>query len=230
MEVFEVHITGDEKIHEVSRRLGLKTISIDLLRPDRTVLRVEHMTSQIFKFENYEKCHAHVQNVVDQLLAADVDIERVKIECPDYKHYREQSLYMESHFQINEPKGYPTSKNQKIKKEYYDYNELRDYLQDKYNYDEWDYAGKYSKRKGVSTPEGEVVPYLDFWHWVVENYDIHNGCYITFHSERFEEIGENKGWIKEIYKTYISSSPFLSANSKCTSCGDHTILCCCITD
>ncbi len=113
MEVFEVHITGDEKIHEISRRLGLKTISIDLLRPDRTVLRVEHMTSQIFKFENYEKCHAHVQNVVDQLLAADVDIERVKIECPDYKHYREQSLYMESHFEIDEPKGYPTSKNQK---------------------------------------------------------------------------------------------------------------------
>ncbi len=97
-----------------------------------------------------------------------------------------------------------TTKPKKKKKEYYDYLEVRDYLQDKYGYDERDYAGKYAKKKGIETPEGEPTPYLDFWHWVVDNYDIHNGCYITFSSDRLEEICEEKnGWIKEIYKRYI---------------------------
>lgn len=62
---------------------------------------------------------------------------------------------------------------QKIKK-YYDYNKCRNYLEKKYNYDERDYAGKYKNRYH------EDKPYLDFWHWVCDNFDIHNGCMINF--------------------------------------------------
>lgn len=30
-------------------------------------------------------------------------------------------------------------------------------------------------------PEGKAAcpPYLDFWHWVVDNYEVHNGCIFT---------------------------------------------------
>lgn len=112
MEVFEVHITGDESIHEVGKKNGYKTIAIELLRPDGSVIRVEHMTSMVVKFENYAKCKSYVDNVVAFLKEAGVKLWRVKIESPYYEHYRDQSLYMESHFESAEFK-FPTSRNMK---------------------------------------------------------------------------------------------------------------------
>lgn len=112
MEVFEVHITGDEAIHAVAAKEGLKTIAIDLLKPDGSVLRTEHMTSHVYRFENYDRCSLCVQNVVNKFEIAGVRVIRVKIESPYYEHYRAQSLYMESHFQAEDFK-YPTSKNQR---------------------------------------------------------------------------------------------------------------------
>lgn len=115
MEVFEVHITGNDRIHDVAKRHNLKTITIDLLKPDRSYLRTEHMTSLIFKYgdnHSYQECYRNVVSLVHNFLSADVPIYRTKIECPFYEHYADQSLYMESHFEA-ENNNFPMSRNQR---------------------------------------------------------------------------------------------------------------------
>ena len=117
MEVFEIHITGDESIHSVAGKYNHKTIAIDLLRPNLTCLRVEHMTSLIFKYQNenaYEECKKTVDEIVGLYKKDGVQISRVKIECPyiDHCHYKDQSMYIESHFKT-EDNHYPVSRNQK---------------------------------------------------------------------------------------------------------------------
>jgi hypothetical protein len=77
----------------------------------------------------------------------------------------------------------------------YSYTECRDYLQEKYGYKERDYAGKFKHR------DMDDIPYQDFWHWVVGNYQIHNGCYVTFTKEVLDEIQED--WVKTIYSYYL---------------------------
>lgn len=84
---------------------------------------------------------------------------------------------------------------------YYDYNECRDYLQAKYGYDERDYAGHFKRKRGKLTGTDESVPYLDFWHWVCEHHEIHNGCFITFSREELPGIEED--WVREIYTHYL---------------------------
>ena len=86
----------------------------------------------------------------------------------------------------------PTKKT----KSYYDYNQCRNYLQEKYGYDERDYAGRFKNR-------GEDLPYQDFWHWVIKRHEVHNGCFIIFSKENLEEDSETEDWVKEIYKHYI---------------------------
>lgn len=83
----------------------------------------------------------------------------------------------------------------------YDYIECRDYLQDKYGYNERDWAGKYKKDRVERDKMDESLPDLDFWHWVCENYQIHNGCYITFTEDELAEIQEE--WVKTIYGYYL---------------------------
>lgn len=109
LELFEIHITGSPQIVEA---IPIKTIIIDLLRPDKSVLRTEYMTSAVARFENYEGCKAHVDELVGFLKEKDVDIYRVKIECPYYAHYERQSCYIESHFPT-EQADYPISRNQR---------------------------------------------------------------------------------------------------------------------
>ena len=104
MKIFEVHITGDESIHS----LGLKTIAVELLRPDYSVIRTEHMTSHVFKFPDFEMCLEHVNSISKRIS----NIKRIKIECPFYECYREQSIYLESHF-ITKNNLFPISKNAK---------------------------------------------------------------------------------------------------------------------
>jgi hypothetical protein len=53
--------------------------------------------------------------------------------------------------------------------------------------------------------------YLDFWHWVCDNHEIHNGCYIIFSRECLESYNdvpeddkyEMPKWVKEIYTHYL---------------------------
>jgi hypothetical protein len=109
MEVFEVHITGDERIHEAAKKYGLKTIAVELLRPDGTVLRTEHMTSQVMRFPSYDECIQKVLDIRDEL-ARWCAIWRVKVECPVYDHYLDRSLYLESHFETKN-NLFPISRN-----------------------------------------------------------------------------------------------------------------------
>jgi hypothetical protein len=111
LETFEVHITGSENIHKVGEVLLYKTIAIDLLRPDQSVLRTEHMTSMVVKQPSFESCQTAVLQMVENLRAGGVDIIRVKIECPFYPHYVPISKYLESHYESG-LFVHPTSRNQ----------------------------------------------------------------------------------------------------------------------
>lgn len=107
MEIFEIHITGDKEIINLANKLSLKTIVIDLLKPDKSHLRTEYMTSHAQKFNNCKDCKAFVDNAAKEL----GNVVRIKIESPYYEHYVNQSVYIESHFKaVNS--SYPMSKNQ----------------------------------------------------------------------------------------------------------------------
>lgn len=73
---------------------------------------------------------------------------------------------------------------------YYDYVECRDYMQQKYGFAERDY----SKQRH------------DFWHWLCDHEDIHNGGYVTFSREILQEWqadGNIPDWAAEIYTHYL---------------------------
>lgn len=113
METFEIHITGSYGINAELDRLGIKNIVIDLLKPNKRVLRTEYMSSFISKHTNLAECRKYVDSILPNLSS---DIIRVKIESPYYEHYKEQSLYMESHFKpFNDE--YPISRNARSGKE-----------------------------------------------------------------------------------------------------------------
>lgn len=107
METFEIHITGGQDIITLAKKLSLKTIVIELLNPDKSRFRTEYMTSHVAKFDNYQTCKDYVDDAAQKLGS----VVRTKIESPYYKHYVNQSVYIESHFDAIDSK-YPISKNQ----------------------------------------------------------------------------------------------------------------------
>ena len=66
-----------------------------------------------------------------------------------------------------------------------DYHECRDYLQEKYNYKERNYANR------TFGGDNNDAPYLDFWHWVVDACEVHNGGIMTFHKEMLEQFEDD---------------------------------------
>ena len=108
MEIFEVHITGNKNILELSKEIPVKTIEIELFTPDKKVLRTEYMTSQIIKAKNYLECLSKTSDTLKKLFLA--SIHRVKIECPPYFSYFDKALYVESHFEAVDS-NFPLSKN-----------------------------------------------------------------------------------------------------------------------
>lgn len=139
MKIFEVHITGDENIIEAARQLNLKTIEIDLVKPDKSYFRTEYMTSQVCRHENYHDCKEYVDGAVIELIKMGIDVKRVKIECPYYPEYKDRSLYFEIHYETD-GNLYPLSKN-KRKNTYlctareYDKNKYDDLIKKHYNKD-----------------------------------------------------------------------------------------------
>src|SRR5689334_14136900 len=98
IETFEIHITGDKSILQAAK--PLKTIEVQLLRPDKSILRTEYMTSHMQHMASgYKGCKQYVDDIVGYLKEIGVNIVRVKIESPYYEHYVAQSLYIESHFE-----------------------------------------------------------------------------------------------------------------------------------
>lgn len=152
MELFEIHITGDENIISYSDHLGIKSITIDLLDQNKNPISREYMTSHTVKCKDYIACKNYVFNLLLRRLEDlyydddglyESEIERVKIECPYYSHYSGDSLYMESHWNITNHSDilkYPISHN--INKEnilatdrMYNHNEY-DNFRKKHNYHE----------------------------------------------------------------------------------------------
>jgi hypothetical protein len=98
----EIHITGDEKIHEIAPHLGLRTIEIELLRPDGSILRTEHMTSDVRKFECFEQALDFVGSMRFGLIVNGVKVIRTKIECPPNEKQIDTAYYCESHFPVRD--------------------------------------------------------------------------------------------------------------------------------
>ena len=112
METFEIHITGSSDINLQLDRLGIKNIIIDLLKPNKRILRTEYMSSFISKHKDLADCQRMVNSILANLSC---EIIRVKIESPYYEHYKKKSLYLESHFApVNDL--YPISQNNRTGK------------------------------------------------------------------------------------------------------------------
>lgn len=62
----------------------------------------------------------------------------------------------------------PTKKQAKP---YWDFYEVMGYLEQLHGKNFRDYAGKHGSNK-------DNVPYLDFWHWVCDQNEVHNGSWI----------------------------------------------------
>lgn len=115
METFEIHITANNHIHYVAKCYGIKTIELDLLRPDGSIVKTEHMTSFVGEYNNLWDCVHSVAGLRDLLNINGCNVERVKIECPaSYDKYLDISFYIETHFnQQGIDAVYPASKNKK---------------------------------------------------------------------------------------------------------------------
>lgn len=89
----------------------------------------------------------------------------------------------------------------KKKKEYYDYNECKDYIDEKLGRDIDDYAAKFVMKNNKPVKVNEHADFKCFWHWVVDRYNITNGCSFGFIESELEYIEED--WIKEIYAAFL---------------------------
>ncbi len=81
----------------------------------------------------------------------------------------------------------------KKKTEMYDYHEMVEYIEKKYNIHTRDYAGKFVNDK----PD---APYLDFWHWLLDYScgEIHNGGISFIPTYMAKDEQADKKWVTEI--------------------------------
>lgn len=79
-------------------------------------------------------------------------------------------------------------------KKYYDYHEVIDYIEKKYNIKVDGYTPKVP-------PSGEKDTYLSFWHWICDTHEVHNGSDIYLDMKwTIEHDSESwaPSWVKEI--------------------------------
>lgn len=77
----------------------------------------------------------------------------------------------------------------------WDYRQVIDYIEEKYKINVRDYAGKFAH------PEiDDKVPYLDFWHWLIDHdfSDMYNGSYQWIWVTEHLENKKTPPWVKEI--------------------------------
>ncbi len=159
-EPFEIHITGDESIIVAAEQLGVKAITIELLKPDYSFFRMEYMTSQVMKFNNFQECKSRVDDLVDSLIKKGVSIKRVKIESPILEHYKNIALYLETHFPTQDAK-LPISRNTK-KKTFLSTDRI-------YTKDKWDAFVEFYKGKELELALYDTNPNEDLdWFCLYE--------------------------------------------------------------
>lgn len=178
-EFFEVHITSDKDIHDACIPLGIKTIVVELQKPDSSILRDEHMTSFVMKARDYIECKEKVDEIV-KTLEKTCKLHRVKIECPFYRHYQKASLYMESHFRTNS-RYYPVSRN---KKKTVCLSTERTYNKDEYE----TFAKKYQKEQiELCLYDTNVTEDSDWFEWYAENNFATDMAFANFKEEEEKE-------------------------------------------
>ena len=91
-------------------------------------------------------------------------------------------------------------KIKKIVKEVYDFHELTKEVERISGKDIRDWAGRWTHKWG--TKKFEQTPSQDFWRFICDNFEIHNGC--TEYMD-FEDIllDCDEDWQKEVCRLYI---------------------------
>jgi len=97
--LFEIHMTAaDDSIHEAADDLKIKTIAVNLLRPDLSILRTEHMTSHAQDFSDFDECKKFVNDLAFKFRNRGIEMVRTKIETPFSSSVACNSVYIESHW------------------------------------------------------------------------------------------------------------------------------------
>lgn len=92
--------------------------------------------------------------------------------------------------------------NKPVKKQskpFWDYYEVAHYLEELHGKNFRDYANKFGKARS----DDEVIPYQDFWHWIMDQNEVSNGSWI--HLPEWEYFMNNKDtepWKKEIMQYF----------------------------
>lgn len=87
----------------------------------------------------------------------------------------------------------------KHKESYWDFYEVMHYLEKLHKKDFQDYAGKWGRKDD----ENDLIPYQNFWHWILDLNDVHNGVFI--HLPEWSYYMNNKdteAWKKEIMQHF----------------------------
>jgi hypothetical protein len=71
-----------------------------------------------------------------------------------------------------------------------DWNECVDYIEKKHKFQFRDYANMFNNAEGKVNDD---VPYLDFWHYLIDAKSISNGCSIDFSNEDLEYVQDGCG-------------------------------------
>lgn len=88
-------------------------------------------------------------------------------------------------------------KKQTVTEEFWDYSEVKNYINQKYKVDIDNFAGtRY-------TGKDDDPPYQCFWHWVTDSQDVHNGCYIYLNVGEIIETEEEEEWVKKIMQMFL---------------------------
>lgn len=80
--------------------------------------------------------------------------------------------------------------------DFFDWFECVKWIEQKYNCDIRDYAGRY---KG--NPFHDEKPYQDFWHFIIDGTEIHNGCEYYMEPLELKEYAD-EDWQKEICQMF----------------------------
>lgn len=85
-----------------------------------------------------------------------------------------------------------------IPEPYWDYREVINYIEAKYNIK----TDEYTPKNGFTSEQLEKYgqePYLCFWHWIVDHHNVHNGSSFTLYYDDIDD--ENTpDWVQEILK------------------------------
>lgn len=96
----------------------------------------------------------------------------------------------------------------KVSKAHYDYHDIIKFVEDKYNI----------QTRGYKEEVDGI--YRDFWHWMIEHNDVHNGCYISFPEDWRVPEGDDitpenleyhdkyaPTWVREIMEMIVKEFP-----------------------